>query len=910
MNSATQSLTSHTDTTTQSTTSHPDDRADKDEWAATKLWAVYISEAEKYDKALVEGWKSDMDGLLIFAGLFSASLTAFLVESYKTLSPDQGAMTIALLTQISLQMHNASSGPVASFLDFKPSASSLACNTLWFLSLGLSLSCALIATLVQQWSRDFAERVDMRPSPIIRARIFSYLYFGLQRFGMHTMVEFIPLLLHLSLLFFFAGLVAFLHPISTALMVVAIALLGLISSIYLCLTILPILFSDSPYRTPLSNVAWALVQAFQLLPRRRYLLDEEATNSHVEPRTKSKHTPTMVEVMTRDAVQESGERDKRDNRAIIWTLRSLIDHEELEPFVEALPDLILGNRGLGMYDDMLNMLLDAPDLRLISRVEGLLRSCDSGLLSLDVQNRRRRSCTKSLWAIAYFIAQDVSTRNSLPGFNLELLRSHLNSATTALAEKLYLTSAYTLVRWIRLWSLLSFVRDAEFRLNTISDSRVLLASVQRRAEELGFNQLSTIISEGLSEDPVDGSSLIQTLRGALLSSENTTIFTEYLINAAALDELPNAFEATCTTVMAITAPSVQNILQDTFFEIVVPRITSLNEYGELHHIDIIVGLILPCIDLQESPLLNTKFAQALVIYLASRAWVPQVLAQVLSGCDPTLVGSLLKKYLLHGAGTQTERTIFSIWTMARYRQDSPQIAWAVFDEEMLTTISAAPHFPISRCAAAVIKAHILMASGDLPPNEFDALVDRLHIPRFGSSEEETSLGGADRLTAALFVVLVEFVKEHSSGISLDEWNIKRVADTVDVLVRCYPSECVPPPVLQRSLTTCVRQMMIDDPAFPLYTAIIRVLLFWGHDSPSARLNDTSACAALSEALNIYARTLSIEESGRMGTLNRFRALLNSWSQTGPTPTTPIADVTLPVISEHPESESNQGTVAV
>lgn len=42
---------------------------DHNEWAAEKLWAVYISEAEKYDKALVEGWKSDMDGLLIFVSL-------------------------------------------------------------------------------------------------------------------------------------------------------------------------------------------------------------------------------------------------------------------------------------------------------------------------------------------------------------------------------------------------------------------------------------------------------------------------------------------------------------------------------------------------------------------------------------------------------------------------------------------------------------------------------------------------------------------------------------------------------------------------------------------------------------------------------------------------------------------------
>ncbi|KAJ7792721.1 hypothetical protein B0H14DRAFT_3562485, partial [Mycena olivaceomarginata] len=78
-------------------------QADHDELASAKLWAVYISEAEKYDKALVESWKSDMDGLLIFA-LFSASLTAFLIESYKTLSPDQGAMTIALLAQISHQL--------------------------------------------------------------------------------------------------------------------------------------------------------------------------------------------------------------------------------------------------------------------------------------------------------------------------------------------------------------------------------------------------------------------------------------------------------------------------------------------------------------------------------------------------------------------------------------------------------------------------------------------------------------------------------------------------------------------------------------------------------------------------------------------------------------------------------------
>jgi hypothetical protein len=38
------------------------------------------------------------------AGLFSASLTAFIIESYKTLIPDSGASAVQLLSQISQQL--------------------------------------------------------------------------------------------------------------------------------------------------------------------------------------------------------------------------------------------------------------------------------------------------------------------------------------------------------------------------------------------------------------------------------------------------------------------------------------------------------------------------------------------------------------------------------------------------------------------------------------------------------------------------------------------------------------------------------------------------------------------------------------------------------------------------------------
>ncbi|KAJ7152503.1 hypothetical protein C8R46DRAFT_913155, partial [Mycena filopes] len=226
----------------------------ENEHAAAKLWAVYVSEAEKYDKSLVESWKSDMKGMLIFAGLFSASLTAFLIESYKTLVPDSGDTTVLLLAQISQQLAASANGTAFNFVapaPFTPLISSLVCNVLWFISLGLSLTCALVATLLEQWARDFLHKTEIRSAPVIRARVFSYLYYGLKKFGMHTVVEIIPLLLHASLLFFFAGLVAFLLPIHPAITAVAAAILGMVTSIYTIFTLLPLSHPDCPYRTPL-----------------------------------------------------------------------------------------------------------------------------------------------------------------------------------------------------------------------------------------------------------------------------------------------------------------------------------------------------------------------------------------------------------------------------------------------------------------------------------------------------------------------------------------------------------------------------------------------------------------------------------------------------------------------------------
>ncbi|KAJ7487004.1 hypothetical protein FB451DRAFT_1168375 [Mycena latifolia] len=115
---------------------------------------------------------------------------------------------------------------------------------------------------------------------------------------MHTVVDIIPLLLHASLLFFFAGLVAFLTPINTVVTLVAGILLTVLAAIYSLLTILPLMDLDYPYRTPLSSARWRLIQTFpRVLP---------GSNRPVKQR-KSTDSETMVEAMFRSATAPSNE---------------------------------------------------------------------------------------------------------------------------------------------------------------------------------------------------------------------------------------------------------------------------------------------------------------------------------------------------------------------------------------------------------------------------------------------------------------------------------------------------------------------------------------------------------------------------------------------------------------------------
>ncbi|KAJ7162862.1 hypothetical protein C8R46DRAFT_954166, partial [Mycena filopes] len=175
------------------------------------------------------------------------------------------------------------------------------------------------------------------------------------------------------------------------------------------------------------------------------------------------HRETMVEAVFRQAMAPSPAHTAQDYRALVWTMKSLADDSELEPFVEGIPDLLWApnRRRLG-YEDHIQQLAQNRDIALPSRIDGLLRSCDSGLLSADARRRREITCYKAVWAMA-------SIQISFHTFPSLSLPDYYRFPSTMPGVAPYSQSAAVLVKW-------SLLRQLEIHLSPVL--RVLLESIR------------------------------------------------------------------------------------------------------------------------------------------------------------------------------------------------------------------------------------------------------------------------------------------------------------------------------------------------------------------------------------------------------------------------------------------------
>ncbi|KAG6857239.1 hypothetical protein H0H87_007658 [Tephrocybe sp. NHM501043] len=301
---------------------------------AQKLWSIYVKEGEQHDSVLTDTWKVDLDSTLIFAGLFSASVTAFIIESYKLLKPDSGDITNALLAQIlAVQLTMASSNTTVFVPGFVSSnsttltipVSAIVVNVLWFLSLASVLTAALIVTLVQQWVRDYLHRTHHYTQPLKRARMRRYLFAGIQTWKLDDIVEYIPTLLHLSLFLFFAGLCVFLANINVIVVAFVGFVVGCCVIAYSIATIAPFFDPSTPFETPLSSIISHLSSAIGCCRRREEALTLSGLREYQAMEPTNPH--------------------KADAHAFSWVIQRSTDDSECEALLACIPGFLGSSDG-------------------------------------------------------------------------------------------------------------------------------------------------------------------------------------------------------------------------------------------------------------------------------------------------------------------------------------------------------------------------------------------------------------------------------------------------------------------------------------------------------------------------------------------------------------------------------------
>ncbi|TFK38737.1 hypothetical protein BDQ12DRAFT_589707, partial [Crucibulum laeve] len=218
-------------------------------------WKDYMDEAGKQDQINIGNWNQSMDVILIFAGLFSAILTAFLVEFYKPLQPDPNeailnqlvAMTGILQISMGINATDNSFSVIQHTSGFNPEIAVVMVNILWFISLTCSLGAAIGAMVIKQWLQFYL--LGLSPNAYEYSHQHQYRYTALINWHVRTIISALPLVMLVSVGLFLIGLGIQLVLLNTQMAVVTI---GFISTVLLCYCItlaMPFLHPECPYKT-------------------------------------------------------------------------------------------------------------------------------------------------------------------------------------------------------------------------------------------------------------------------------------------------------------------------------------------------------------------------------------------------------------------------------------------------------------------------------------------------------------------------------------------------------------------------------------------------------------------------------------------------------------------------------------
>ncbi|KAH7092756.1 hypothetical protein BKA62DRAFT_785934 [Auriculariales sp. MPI-PUGE-AT-0066] len=268
-----------------------------------RVWKVYRDRVTDLDSDLIEGWKDTLNFLLVFAGLFSAVATAFIIEYSRRLQPDYTEYTAKAMFVLLARMNDSTTPavPLPEFNHFAPPLRARWINGVWFLSLTLALVISLLSILIKQWLVDYVAKLR---APVEHARRWAWRHFayrqGLERWGVGPIVSGLTVLLHAALFLFLCGLIGFLFELDAASFWIMALVTAGGAMFYITATILPLWYADCPSTTPLLENIWSAASRCmgifgRELMERRIGYDDRVLSSGHAPRRDAEVLSWMIE---------------------------------------------------------------------------------------------------------------------------------------------------------------------------------------------------------------------------------------------------------------------------------------------------------------------------------------------------------------------------------------------------------------------------------------------------------------------------------------------------------------------------------------------------------------------------------------------------------------------------------------
>ncbi|THH33611.1 hypothetical protein EUX98_g593 [Antrodiella citrinella] len=286
---------------------------------------------------------------------------------------------------------NFTSGQLIPLPEFQASAAVVRVNILWVLSLIVSLACALGATLIQTWSNRYTRLTTQFGNVSHRAQQREFYFEGIKHSRLVAVAEALPALLHLSLFLFLAGLVDFFFQVNVEVAYVTLGAVIVVSFMYLILTAMPLIFTSTPYQTPLSI----------RVPKSLHRVFHRAYQARFKGRPRGPSGDDFV-------LQQS--------RALQWLLDRMTGVYIFDKFVEGIePFLGTTDQGTRIIFQ-LNVKPAADGRRCLSAHIGFrLHSCLEP--SIDIHTRRShvRAMTGALWSLLIRIQAGDMDDNIAPG---------------------------------------------------------------------------------------------------------------------------------------------------------------------------------------------------------------------------------------------------------------------------------------------------------------------------------------------------------------------------------------------------------------------------------------------------------------------------------------------------------------